>query len=962
MSNGRSPIRDGDTRNEQSVASMLRETETSVDMLFSNVPGMVYRCRNDAERTMQFVSAGAEQLTGYGVDDLLDNARTSFKDLIHPDDLERVRAEVERALHAGHPYRLSYRLVSRDGSHKLVWEQGSGVRSASGALLALEGYITDITDHEADELIERDRTERLRESEREILEMISSGAAMTDVLHRVILAVEDAVPEGIGSVLIVDPDGRRLRPAAAPHLPHAFAKAVDGLPVAPLMGSCGTAAHRREPVIATDIATDPMWAAGRTFALAHDLRACWSLPVFDRAGDVVATFALYFRNPRSPSEGDLELMAQMTHIVGIAIERERSETALRRNQALLDAASRITRLGAWAVEWPRAEITWSDEIRAIHEVDEDFRPTIDRCIEFYAPEHRPTIRKAFDACVRDGTSFDVELQIITARGRRLWARAVGEAIRDASGKIVRVQGALQDISERKNAEIALRERMKELKCLYRVLELTTTGDGPADDLFDEIASVLPHSLLHKDVAVARVVYGEREHRSAGWRSPVAALRSTFAEKSSDAGFVEVGYAAEREHQRGGEGPFLREERTLVDGVALHVTRMLQERRTAETLSQSRRLQAIGELTGGVAHDFNNLLTVILGNAELLMEHLRNDASARPLAASISKGAQRGAELTQRLLAFARRQALAPKPTDVGKLISSMDELLRRALGAHVAIRYAAAEDAWPALVDPGQLENALLNLCINARDAMPDGGRLTVEVANATLDGASAERWHDVEAGDYVMICVSDTGTGIAPDDLPRVFEPFFTTKQKGKGTGLGLSMVYGFAKQSQGHVNVTSEVGRGTTVRMYLPRSADRADSQSSDDMFEARTLGGSEKVLLVEDDELVRRYASEQLAGLGYAVLEAASGPEAVELVRRHSDIDLLFTDVVMPGGMSGREVAAAALALRPTMKVLYTSGYSRDAIIHRGRLDQGVNLLSKPYRRAELARRVRSVLDQR
>ncbi len=392
---------------------------------------------------------------------------------------------------------------------------------------------------------------------------------------------------------------------------------------------------------------------------------------------------------------------------------------------------------------------------------------------------------------------------------------------------------------------------------------------------------------------------------------------------------------------------------------------LEQQRTAiaelhTRLQQSQRMEAVGQLTGGIAHDFNNLLTVVMGNTELLLECKDVDAQQRMLATQIANAAQRGAELTQRLLAFARKQALDPKAVDVNQLAADLDPMLRRTLGEHIEINLVRAGGLWPALVDPGQLENALLNLCLNARDAMPTGGRLTLETANVRLDAEYAARHSEVVAGQYVMLAVSDTGQGIAADLLPRVFEPFYTTKPKGKGTGLGLSMVYGFAKQSGGHVGIYSEPAQGTTVKLYLPRHGGGGGACVAQPQASPGVAGGSETILLVEDDDAVRSYAGAALRSFGYRVVEAADGPSALALVGQREDLDLLFTDVVMPGGMNGRALADAARQLRPGLRVLYTSGYTEDAIVHHGRLDPGAHLLGKPYRRSDLGRAIRAALE--
>ncbi|MBP6901432.1 MAG: response regulator [Burkholderiaceae bacterium] len=384
------------------------------------------------------------------------------------------------------------------------------------------------------------------------------------------------------------------------------------------------------------------------------------------------------------------------------------------------------------------------------------------------------------------------------------------------------------------------------------------------------------------------------------------------------------------------------------------------------LRQSQRMQAIGQLTGGVAHDFNNLLTVVLGNAELLSEQLAAQQAPhaqQALAEAVVAAAERGAELTRQLLAFARKQALAPRPTEVNALVDGLHPMLQRTLGAPVQIEWLPGAGLWPAMVDPGQLENAVLNLCLNARDAMPGGGRLTLETANARLDAAYVGRHADLQPGDYVMLAVSDTGSGIAAEHLEQVFEPFFTTKEKGKGTGLGLAMVYGFVKQSAGHVALYSEPGHGTTVKLFLPRAAQPADAPAAE-VLQPLQAGHGQVVLVVEDDAAVRRLAVNELRSLGYRVIEADSGPAALQRLQPGDGMlvpALLFTDVVMHGGMTGPELAEAALRLRPGLRVLFTSGYTDNAIAHHGRLDPGVRLLAKPYRRAELARAVGDALAE-
>jgi PAS domain S-box-containing protein len=384
----------------------------------------------------------------------------------------------------------------------------------------------------------------------------------------------------------------------------------------------------------------------------------------------------------------------------------------------------------------------------------------------------------------------------------------------------------------------------------------------------------------------------------------------------------------------------------------------EQKAAQEQLRQSQKMDAIGKLTGGVAHDFNNILTVIVGTIEILAQGVADRPELAAIAKMIDDAATRGANLTQQLLAFSRKQPLEPRDVDINFLITDTAKLLRPTLGEHIEITLRLEPDAWHAMVDPFQLSTALLNLAINARDAMPEGGKLMFETSNVVLDEVYAVSNPDVAPGLYVVLAVSDTGVGIPADIRDRIFEPFFTTKEIGKGTGLGLSMVYGFIKQSYGHIKVYSETGHGTTIRIYLPRS-DEHEIQAHVNGGPAALPVGHETILVVEDDDLVRDYVLTQLQSLGYATLSARDAASALQLVDKGEAFDMIFTDVIMPGGMNGRQLADEVRKRRPGVKVLYTSGYTENAIFHHGRLDPGVTLLAKPYRKSDLARKIREAM---
>ena len=541
-----------------------------------------------------------------------------------------------------------------------------------------------------------------------------------------------------------------------------------------------------------------------------------------------------------------------------------------------------------------------------------------------------------------------------------WAMVIKFPIRDETGKVIAIGGFDIDTTKQKRAEVALAtseaQRQATEQRFRRVFDLVQEGiwihvDGKvqfanpaAARLFgakspEDLIGMPVFNIIHPDDR-QRAMERTRHLKDKLQPLPLTEMRILGLDGKTRIGELQA-------------APFIQDD-------VLHVIssgRDVTAQRDAESrLHQAQKMDAVGQLTGGVAHDFNNLLTVIIGALDLDPE--RVPAEMRPAVEQALRAAERGAALTHRLLAFSRQQMLVTRSVDFNRLIDDMDDLLRRTLGEHVEVELKLAGDLWAALADSGQVENSLLNLAINARDAMPDGGKLTIETSNVHLDEDYASSNAELTPGDYVMMTVTDTGTGMPPDVLAHVFEPFFTTKEVGKGTGLGLSMIYGFAKQSGGHVKIYSEVGHGTTVRLYLPRLTNESKSEVAAVVPPGK--GGGETILVVEDNPDVRRLVLRQLRDLGYDVIEAANGPQALKILDEGATIDLLFTDVVMPGGMTGRQLAEAAKTRRPNLKTLFTSGYTEDSILRLGKLDPGVRLLSKPYRKHELATRIRQALD--
>ncbi|QPF94171.1 PAS domain S-box protein [Bradyrhizobium commune] len=539
---------------------------------------------------------------------------------------------------------------------------------------------------------------------------------------------------------------------------------------------------------------------------------------------------------------------------------------------------------------------------------------------------------------KDGRQLDVVLNI--------------SPLRADNGEIVGVSKIAHDITEEKQAREKLRRETEERQRIFetsRDLILVTDGFGNFIQVSPSVKDILgfsPDDMIGH--SATDFIHPEDLENT---RSEMRAARRGQTKRSFEA----------RYYHYDGHEVTLNWMGVWSEPVKRHffIGRDLTEQQAAEAqFRQAQKMDSIGQLTGGVAHDFNNVLTVITGTIGILADAVADRPELAAITKLIDDAAERGAQLTKHLLAFARKQPLQPREIDVNALVLEAAKLLHPTLGEQITIMPQLTEEAWPALIDPSQLSTAILNLALNARDAMPEGGTLVLETRNIFLDDGYASMNPDVTAGNYVMIAVSDTGSGIPATLIERVFDPFFTTKEVGKGTGLGLSMVFGFVKQSGGHIKIYSEEGHGTSVKIYLPRSSGVQETEY-EALQNVPITGGDEKILIVEDDALVRQYVVTQIKSLGYAALEAANAAEALVIIDADKDIDLLFTDVIMPGNMNGRQLADEAARRRPDLKTLFTSGYTENAIVHHGRLDSGVLLLAKPYRKSELAKMLRTAL---
>ncbi|MFN2351146.1 MAG: ATP-binding protein, partial [Kiritimatiellia bacterium] len=695
---------------------------------------------------------------------------------------------------------------------------------------------------------------------------------------------------------------------------------------------------------------------------------------------------------------------------------DRRTRELRASETMLRMAGSLARLGAWRVDLPQMTVSWSAEIADMHAMPPDYTPRLEETFAFYAPEFRDKIRAAFNACARDGLAYDEEMQIISKSGERVWVHTIGVAQRDAAGKIVAVRGCLQDITGRKRSIARILHLNRVLKAIRDVNQLIVRASDPAV-LIREGCRLL---VENRGYISAMIVLTDDAGRVQSWSSS-GLLNENNALHSVQERGESLPCCPALAHARpqritlvdeGGNGcnacPCVNlhpgstwicasllhdgmlfgflivampadlvaddEERTLLVemaddlGYAVHAIRTEQIRAQAEQhgaalseqLAQAQKLDAVGRLAGGVAHDFNNLLMAVMGNAELCRGKLPEDHPAREFVDEILDNTRRSADLTRQLLTFARQQSIMPRVLDLNGAISGMLKLLRRLLGEDIELVWVPGLDVWPVKMDPSQLDQVLANLCLNARDAIRGGGRLTVETGNFVCDSAFCEKQPEAVPGDYVVLTVADNGVGMTPEVLERIFEPFFTTKSAGQGTGLGLATVYGITRQNNGFIDVESRPGHGAAFRLYLPR-ATAPEAQSTEEQVASRIPRGSETILLVEDEASIRVSTAHLLEALGYKVLTAAGPREALAMVEASPVAPhLLLTDVVMPV-MSGRELAERLAGLYPRLKCLYMSGYPSDVIVRHGVLAPGVDFLQKPVTLHDLALKVRAVLDR-
>ncbi len=740
-------------------------------------------------------------------------------------------------------------------------------------------------------------------------------------------------------------------------------------------------------------------------------------PVFDATGALAYFFAsqVDVTLERERLEGlqtdNAALMAELTGRLLIQEERERE----------MAYAMRAGQFGTWSLEFSSMEFTASETCKELfgRTLEEPFTQA-DR-VAAILPDDRHLVETALKRVLDEQADYDATFRIVRPDGTVRWLTSRGQAFTNADGRPLRMAGVSRDVTVERRAE-RLRVALIELSDIFRrqddpdeigfsvseligrTLDVSRAGYGLIDRTTETVAiardwnapgvNSLAGVLRFRDfgsyiddlkqgrtAVVTDARLDRRTHDSAAALEAISArafVNMPLTEQGGLVALLYLNHADAREWpedelsfirdvaERAWEATERRRAEKALASLAASLETEVQQRThelmtVEEALRQSQKMEAVGQLTGGLAHDFNNLLTGITGSLELLQTRIAQGRIGdvdRYLTAA-QGAAKRAAALTHRLLAFSRRQTLDPKRTDVNVLVCGMKELIQRTAGPAVAVEAMLASDLWSTLVDASQLENALLNLCINAHDALPEGGKITIETSNRRLDARPA-RERELEPGQYVCLCVSDNGTGMTPEVIVKAFDPFFTTKPIGQGTGLGLSMIYGFTKQSGGQVCIYSEVGRGTAICLYLPRHLGVDErAELSPELADAPRAGQGETVLVVDDEPTVRMLVTEALEDLGYQAIEAADGSAGLKVLQSGVRIDLLVTDVGLPGGMNGRQVADAARVARPDLKVLFITGYAEQAVISHGHLDQGMHILTKPFTMEALASRIKDVI---
>jgi PAS domain S-box-containing protein len=878
---------------------------------------------------------------------------------LHPDDLATTRAALIAYQEGRLPdYAVEFRMRHKDGSWRWIYARGEVMRDANGMPTRMLGCHVDIT--------ERKRADEERLSYvwfLESMDRVNRAIASTNNLDLMVVEALDAVLNvfDCDRAFLTHPCDPQAKSWAAsiertrPEFPGASARGVDVAMLPEIAEVFRLIRQSSGPVRFGPGSRHPL---PPVTAARFEIQSQLVMALAPKVGEPYAFGLHQCRYPREWTAGEVRLFQEIGNRLADALTGLVTVRQLEESEHRLRDAQRVAQVGHWQHDVEQDVVTGSDETYRIWGLQPGDRLNLEELSGHIHPDDRALVNASVAATIEGGPRHDMEFRILRPDGEERTVHSQGDLARDASGRPLRFFGTVQDITELRHLERTIVEShnllsaviegtddivfVKDVEGRYLMINLAGARNFGMDP--HEILGRNDRELWRRDIA-DWVMAQDRDVMSTGqpqtfeYTMPIDGSPRTFLVRKS---------------------VFLDRHGKVVGliGISRDIT---EHNRLEEQLRQSQKMEAVGRLAGGVAHDFNNLLTVIHGCSELIVSEMPADDPGREMLAEIQKSAERAANLTRQLLAFSRKQVLRPQVVSVTTLLTDLLKLLQRLIGEDIEVAFVQGASLALARVDPGQFEQAIINLAVNARDAMPHGGRLSIETRNSTLDLRHLSEYQDVEPGSYVMVTVTDTGHGMDETTKSRIFEPFFTTKEPGRGTGLGLAMVYGFVKQSGGHIDVSSEVGRGTTFSLYLPQ-AQPADGASAPRPRVERVPRGSETVLLVEDEETVRELVKRVLQSSGYTVLDARDGEEALEVDAAHAGpIDILVTDLVMPR-MGGRQLADELTRRRPKTRVLFMSGYSDEAMVRHGVSDGSVEFLQKPFTTLDFVRKVRDVLDAR
>jgi PAS domain S-box-containing protein len=842
----------------------------------------------------------------------------SIRKRIHPDDLDGMVEARERALHENQPFDHEFRIVLANGEIRHLHSMGQVTLKRAGMPARMSGTVQDITQRKKTEEALRDSEQMLRG----IFETAAIGICANDEAGRYI-KFNPAYQEMLGLT------AEELSTKTFWDITHPEDQ------------------HLEEPHFADML-------SGRVTSYQFEKR------YIHKNGSIIWV-SLNVADLKSVDGTVIGSIATVEDIT----ERKRAEEALRKSEAHLKEAQRVAHIGSWEYDEQTNEFSWSDELFRITGVKkENFKPSYESFLEIIHPDDRDLLLEGRRRALAGENDDSLVFRLVHPDGEIRHVRRVAMTSAREDGKVIRRAGTAQDITEQVAAETALREseaRLMEAQEIANVGSWVSYFEG--ERLVRNVWSAQLCRIF--GIELDAVPKDFEEYLKFVHEDDRDLVRRTLSLAIESDTPYEIEHRIVRPN---GDVRYIYDKSRYVEeqtpgNKRLHgASSDITERKQAEEkLQQAQKMEAVGQLTGGVAHDFNNLLTVIMGNLELIRDTVGDDSALNNMIDRGIRASEHGAALTHRLLAFSRKQTLIPTEFNLGNVVAGMTEMLRRTLGEVIEIVNVGAGDIWPCRADQSQLEAALLNLALNARDAMSHGGRLTIETANISLIDHDSAAEVDVEPGDYVMLVVSDTGSGIAEEKLEHVFEPFFTTKEVGEGSGLGLSMVYGYAKQSGGNVMIFSNLGEGTTVKLYLPRSAVANDHVALKQAASAIPQSNREHILIVEDDADVRMLAVNVLSDLGYRVVEAGSAEAALDAVEHAAvPIDLLLSDVVLSGAMTGPELAAEVQRRNPAVKTVYMTGYAEEALNDDTARDERMHMILKPFKRVDLAKVIRCVLD--